>query len=323
MAPKMPRRFYKYRAFSHLTLESLVADQLWYADPVTFNDPLDTKPTLNADLDVRQLESALSRLLENRVRAEMKAAARTIKYNGPKTLDHIALQSRRRAEQVIADVAYNATNPDYEFEDPHAFLLGQYLGEELLRQYDKGVMSLARRATCPLMWSHYADQHNGICIGYSVPARASNDIHSVEYGGTRFVDASDVAKMLDGDDAARDRVDRAVLLRKAGDWRYEREWRLIGPKGLQDSPLELEEVIFGMRCKPPVAYAVAKALENRGRPVKFFQMQPQWGTFKLDKHPLDLDELGASLPRRMVSVYEAFDDLDLEDVVPPSVSPAI
>lgn len=318
-APKMPRRLYKYRGFSNLTLESLVADQVWYANPSTFNDPLDTQPTLNADLDVQQLEKALSRLVENRVRAEMSAAVRTIRYTGPKTLDHIALQSRRRAEQVIADIAYNATNPDYEFDDPHASLLGQCLGDELLRQYDKGIISLASRSTCPLMWSHYADQHNGVCIGYSVPDRAIKDIHRVEYGGSRLVEASDVAKMLDGDEAARRRVDRAVLLRKAGDWRYEREWRMIGPRGLQDSPLELEEVIFGMRCNLAVAYAVVKALEDRARPVKFFQVFPERGTFKLIKSPLDFDELGASLPRRMLSAYEAFDglyDLDLPPTPP-------
>ncbi|MCF1467587.1 DUF2971 domain-containing protein [Agrobacterium vitis] len=306
---KLPRRIYKYRGFSNLTLESLVADQLWYADPSTFNDPLDTRPSLNADLDVQALESVLGRLVENRVRAEMSAAAKTISYQGPKTMDHIERHSRRRAEQLIADIAYNATNPDYDFGDPHVFLLGQYIEEELLRQYDKGIISFAVRATCPLMWSHYGEQHNGICIGYSVPAKVASDINRVEYGGSRLVDASDVAKMLGGDETARKKVDSAVLLRKAGDWRYEREWRLTGPRGLQDSPLELEEVIFGMRCKSPVMYAVAKALENRGRAVKFYEMREVASTFKLKKVPLDLDELAASLPRWSRALHDAFDQL--------------
>lgn len=310
LGKKIPRRLYKYRAFSNLTLESLVGDQLWYADPSTFNDPLDTRPSLNTDLDVHQLENVLRRLVENRIRAEMSAAAKTIRYQGPKTLGHIERHSHHRAEQLIADIAYNATNPEYDFGDPHAFLLGQYIEEELLRQYEKGIISLAVRATCPLMWSHYGEQHNGICIGYSVPADAASEIHLVEYGGSRFVDASDIAKMLDGDEIARKRVDSAVLLRKAADWRYEREWRLVGPRGLQDSPLELEEVIFGMRCKSPVMYAIAKALENRDRLVKFFEMREVRGTFKLKKMPLDLNELSASMPRRARSIYEAFEKLD-------------
>lgn len=44
----------------------LVADNLFYADPSTFNDPLDTRPSLNTDLDVTQLETVLSRLMEQR-----------------------------------------------------------------------------------------------------------------------------------------------------------------------------------------------------------------------------------------------------------------
>jgi hypothetical protein len=43
--------------------------------------------------------------------------------------------------------------------------------------------------------------------------------------------------------------------RKAASWRYEREWRVIGQRGLHTSPLELEELIFGMRCEETVRYA--------------------------------------------------------------------
>ena len=86
--------------------------------------------------------------------------------------------------------------------------------EELLRRYDKGVFSLAQRVTCPFMWSHYGGQHRGLCFGYSIPAEASADSQKIRYGGSRLVQASDVAAMLDGDDDARNRVDEAVLLKK-------------------------------------------------------------------------------------------------------------
>lgn len=94
------------------------------------------------------------------------------------------------------------------------------------------------------------------------------------------------------------RVDEAVLLRKAASWRYEREWRLIGKRGSHDSPLELEEIIFGMRCKPTVKYTIVQALAKRVRPVRFSQMREVSGTFRLRKNALDADELSASLPRR-------------------------
>jgi hypothetical protein len=308
-----PRRLFKYRAFNNLTLDMIIADNLFCADPSTFNDPLDTRPSLNTDLPASDLERALRQLVERRVSAEMKAAAKAIKYKGPKTLDHIGRLSRQQADQVISDIRYNATDPSYEVEDPQQFLLGHYLEKELLLRYDKGIVSLAERATCPLMWSHYGDQHHGVCIGYSVPSDARDDLHKVKYGGKRLVDASKVMAMLNGDKDARRHVDEAVLLRKAASWRYEREWRLIGQRGLRDSPLELEEVIFGMRCKEAVKYAVITALDGRRRPVRFYEMRDIRGTFNLKKCPLDEGEMRAFFPRRSRDIHEEFESVAAED----------
>lgn len=306
---KIPRRLYKYRAFSNRTLDALIADQIFFADPGTFNDPLDTKPTLDTDIDADALATILARLVEQRVRAEMNAAAKTIRYSGPKTMSHIAAHSRRRAEQVVAEIRYHATNPEYDIEDPARFLFGQYVEDELLRRYGKGIVSLAERANCPLMWSHYGDQHKGVCIGYSIPARAGGDLHKISYGGSRLIAASAVAAMLDGDEEARRKVDDAVLTKKAIDWRYEREWRLIGPRGPQDSPLEMEEVVFGMRCSHTVKFAIVKALAGRSRPVRFYEIRERRGRFLLGRHVLDTDELAVSLPRRRLDVYDDFEDL--------------
>lgn len=301
---KIPERLYKYRAFSNRTLDALIADQIFFADPGTFNDPLDTRPTLDTDIDADALAAILARLVEQRVSAEMNAAAKTIRYSGPKTISHIAAHSRRRAEQVVAEIRYHATNPEYDIEDPARFLFGQYVEDELLRRYGKGIVSLAERANCPLMWSHYGDQHKGVCIGYSIPAQAAGDLHKISYGGSRLIAASAVAAMLDGDDVARRRVDDAVLTKKAIDWRYEREWRLIGPRGPQDSPLELQEVVFGMRCSPAVKFAIVRALEGRRRPVKFYEIRERRGRFLLGRYILDTDELSVSLPRRALDVQD-------------------
>jgi hypothetical protein len=302
----IPKRLFKYRAFTNLTLDMIIADTLYYADPSTFNDPLDTRPSLNADIPVADLERALRQLVEQRVSAEMKSAAATIKYKGPKTQDHIGRLSRLQASRVIDEISYNATDPSYEMTDPHQFLLGLCLEKELLLQYEKGVVSLAERANCPLMWSHYGDQHHGVCIGYSAPSDVSNDLHKVRYGGKRLVDASKVVAMLDGDGTARRHVDQAVLLRKAKSWQYEQEWRLIGQRGLRDSQLELEELIFGMRCKDSVKYAVTSALNGRRRRVRFYEMREIPGTFNLRKCPLDDGEMRAHFPRRSRDIHDAF-----------------
>jgi hypothetical protein len=304
---KIPARLYKYRAFSNLTLELLVDDNLFFADPSTFNDPLDTRPTLETDLGAQELESILSQIVERRVRSEMTAAANTIRYQGPKTVEHIDRHSRRRAGQLVAEIKYSATDSAYEMADPLQFLLGQYVEEELLRQYDKGIFSLAERVNCPLMWSHYGDQHKGVCVGYSVPPEAKDGLHKIKYGGSRLVAASAVSAMLNGDEVARRRLDEAVLLTKAKDWRYEREWRLIGLRGSQNSPLELEEVVFGIRCERSVKYTIVKALEDRRRQVKFYEMRESRGAFGIKKCVLDIAELAVSRPMRSLDVFDWFE----------------
>ncbi len=165
------------------------------------------------------------------------------------------------------------------------------------------------------MWSHYGDQHRGICVGYSVPVGAIENVRKVTYGGGRLVDASLVAAMLHGDFDAQRRVDDLVLLRKAEDWCYECEWRLIGKRGSQDSPMEMEDVTFGIRCDLAVKFAVVKALAGRQRPISFFEMHEDDGTFNLCRRELDIDELSVSLPRRSRQYLEMFDQLP--DIAPP------
>jgi hypothetical protein len=309
-----PKHVYKYRAFSHHTLDMLVEDRLYFADPITFNDPLDTKPRLDPDIDNQALERVLELLVVQRVEAELKAAAKTIRYKVPKTLDHIARQSQSAFKRRLEDLRYHATNPDITAADPLQLLLAGEVEAELLRRYNKGIVALGARADCPLMWSHYGDQHNGICIGYSIPDDAT--VHRVRYDAEPLVKASLVEAMLDGEADAQGQVDEAVLLRKAPDWKYENEWRLIGDRGAQDNPLELSEVVFGLRCPTAVQFTVFRALEKRQQGLDFSTIYRRSGTFDLVKSPLDTDELCVSLPRRSRDVLDWFSDLDVEEREP-------
>lgn len=304
---KAPLVLYKYRDFSARTVAMLCSDEIFYADPSTFNDPLDSRPCIAADCDIPTLEKTVYELIRRRIEAEMLAGAQRVKYKGPKTLAHIEKHSRRAAQQRFETISYYATDPEYTGERTYIYsrFLTEEIEQELLLQYDKGILSLATRNNCPLMWSHYGDQHRGLCIGYSVRYPAQSQLYKVQYGGRRDVQASTVAAMLRGDATARTIVDSTVLLRKAQDWRYEKEWRMFGPKGKHDSPLELVEIIFGVRCENTVKHTIARALDLRARPVKLYEMHEIPGTFCLKRRILNVDALGASYPRRALSAAEA------------------
>lgn len=312
----IPARLYKYRPFNNQTLDMLVDEKLFFADPSTFNDPLDTKPYLDTDVGNAELEDMLRRLIEQREREEMTAAAKKLRHSAP----HIDDLSRKLAQNRIDDLRERASwpsgddEPELPFDESLKFYLGHEIQEELLRRYGIGIVSLAERETCPLMWSHYADQHNGICIGYSIPERATPNIREVNYGGSRLVQASAVAAMVRGDEDARRTVDDACLTRKAPNWEYEREWRLIGPRGLRDAPLDLEVVIFGLRCSDAVRYSLVRALENRPSGVEFCEIRNHPDDFVLRRVELETGELCAHFPMDRKARDGAFDAIDLSDI---------
>ncbi len=306
----LPTRLYKYRDLTARTLDMVVGDRLYFADPSTFNDPLDTQPSLYNDVDVGELGRILWMLTEQRIAKEMCAAADSMRLNGPKTTDLIENCSRDQADERMDEIEYSEMDEGFDIEARLTYRIEL----ELLQRYEKGIVSFAERDDCPLMWSHYGDQHRGICLGYSVPERVTGDVHKVAYDGSRLVKASEVSAMLDGDDEARVTVDEAVMLRKAESWSYEEEWRLIGRRGAEGSPLELEEVIFGMRCKESAKYTIMKALECRGRSVKFYEMREERGTFNLQKDELGYEgELFVHFPRRHLDLLEAFEGLTTGD----------
>ena len=307
----MHHRLYKYRPFNGEVLDTLLFDRLFFSDPSNFNDPLDTKPSLNCDISTEDLEHVLSDLIRQRTRAEMVAAAKTLNFSDPKKLDHIERHSSTLSHGALADIRENANNPAYEFPDPKRFLLAHSIEAELLRRFDKGIVSFATSDVYPLMWSHYGDQHNGICVGYSIRNEAVQSLYEVKYGDTRTVNARDIQAMLAGDDEARCRVDEAVFVRKAAAWEYEREWRLIGNRGLQDLPLELEEVVFGLRCPDAVKFTLAKVLSKRSRSIKFFDVFHQSGTFELGKRESETDGLASFLPKRVHDATEGFSEFVL------------
>ncbi|HDX8369992.1 TPA: DUF2971 domain-containing protein [Aeromonas dhakensis] len=106
----------------------------------------------------------------------------------------------------------------------------------------KGIVSLSETHRNLLMWAHYADQHKGLCIGYShdflsslpLPKQYNKVVDKFEpikinYDRVRFdindLDFGDVGKEMD--------YINFILLKslttKSDDWMYEKEHRCITP----------------------------------------------------------------------------------------------
>ena len=306
--------YYRYRAFS-TTLDSLCQDTLHFAHPGTFNDPLDCDPTIECDSDLDQLRALLDVLIRRRVSAEVLESLRRARLGGDRAAAHANKRAQTEATSELANIGDHATNPEYEVEKDEAesWLLVQEIQRELRQHYARGVCCFSRTYRSPVLWSHYGDNHEGLCIGYGTDRVPKPTLKKVIYGGNRGIKTSTLARTFvhDDDDAKAD-LDRDVLLRKARGWSYEREWRLIGDQGLQDSPLLLKEVIFGLRCGPSIKHAVVRALDGRDQPVQFYEMYEVRSRYVLRRKPLELDDF-TWLPKTAESGEEIFGPSDADE----------
>lgn len=306
MKQEIPDRLYKYRAFSDLTVQTLVSDELFFADPSTFNDPLDARPILRSDLKACELEKLLRELVAARVVAEMEVAARSLKIKIGTATEHIEKLSFHEAEKVIGVIRIKSGGRSKLSERDQIRLLKKDIQEELLKTYSDGVFCLAEKSDCPLMWSHYGDQHKGICIGYSVPEAAISKVSKVAYDKNRVVVVRDIVAMLARDGEAKQRVDHAVRFWKAPEWKYEKEWRVVGDRGLNTNILELDEIVFGLRCEDEVKFVLIEAMKKRSRKVEFYEIRENGRSSKLKKNKLNVDDFAPSFPVRSHDLSEWF-----------------
>jgi hypothetical protein len=85
----------------------------------------------------------------------------------------------------------------------------------------QGVICFSRTWHNPLLWSHYADKHRGICFGFDVP---NKHIAEVTYSPKRLLDD---AQHLFGRYPDSPQIYSRLLTTKFIDWKYEDEVRVV------------------------------------------------------------------------------------------------
>ena len=279
----IPERLYKYMPVNNRSLSAILSDTLFFANPTSFNDPLDCNPVLDIDLPIEESETILKRLICMGTGDRMTSAARTMRVQGPRVQSHIDRHGREEADRVIDEIGHASMFMDGNREANKRSMIKYRIKREILNRYNHGIVALSEKVSCPLMWSHYGDQHAGMCIGYSVPKRNTENLHKVNYCGPGLIRTSMVRDMLDEKEDAKGKIMETALLQKGQDWSYEREWRLIGNQGEWPSILEMEEIIFGVRCRLETKFIVMTALKGRERPVHFYTTHLcSDGTFRLE-----------------------------------------
>ena len=130
-----------------------------------------------------------------------------------------------------------------------------------------GILSLSERRDDILMWSHYANGHRGLCLGF---AASDNDPFFARALPVVYSAAQPVFDPRDDDFRASEKV----VLTKSEHWSYEREWRITETrgKGPYVFPAEaLTTVIFGCRATEADKKKVRNWIKDRGLNPSLFQ----------------------------------------------------
>ncbi|MBK9043202.1 MAG: DUF2971 domain-containing protein [Saprospiraceae bacterium] len=115
------------------------------------------------------------------------------------------------------------------------------MNEELTKIFLWGVCSFTTNNNNILMWSHYANNHKGICLEFITlnERLLSEMLHPIIYTNKKPIinDFKDI--MHKG------------LFRKSKNWQYESEWRLLGPadEKMNYNPKALSSIYLGAKIE--------------------------------------------------------------------------
>ncbi|MFC5455407.1 DUF2971 domain-containing protein [Prosthecobacter fluviatilis] len=273
---KLPAKLYKYCSFNAKTLHILSREEVYFANPVSFNDPLDCKPTIKVDVDRSSLERLFVKMLAD---------------ESGKTEALRRLQECRYLSSEFGDYRTNIEAGEFYDRTLASAILDGFT--RLMSKF--GVLALAKRWNCPLMWSHYANQHEGICIEYSTRNPTPVEINAVSYNKPRAIKVSDLIDWkFNASVIAENAIRDTFFFSKANPWKYEQEWRAINKKaGLDFSPFTISGVYFGLRCSSAVQTALVKLFDNDHRQIKFYGVYESDDDFSLKRYEVNTDEIRA------------------------------
>jgi hypothetical protein len=257
---EIPIELFKYRDFEKNTILSFLNKGLWIPKPKQLNDPFDAQFKISdEDVSMELFKSSFSdyqKWYKDNHNKQIKSQDFELLFDHDKPNSHLK-------EKV---------NLFREFWDAQSESMG--------------ILSLSEDPESTTMWSHYGDNHTGICIGYDpkklfpkCPNGSLDWLRKVSYIKENYIIRNAYllyakAGMCHSPVATMELFFN-MLTTKSKDWGYEKEWRFLAPeKGNSLFKLEIEaisSITFGLRTPVETKSAISHILRYHEKTTKFFQ----------------------------------------------------
>jgi len=159
-----------------------------------------------------------------------------------------------------------------------------------------GICSFSLVLEEPLLWSHYANEHKGLCLTYEIPFQyffkpstiIEGAILPVDYGENPltewFIENAPEKAKIDTKNFSIELV-RKVLSIKGKGWEYEKEARIINDKegAFPISKDFLKQVCFGMNASESDISLIKQIIDNAAYSVEYYQIERTEKDFGIKK----------------------------------------
>lgn len=312
----MPRSLYKFMPPTIYSLASVIQGTVYMSTPLTFNDPFDSYLCVNEEefikmYTLRELDSMGYVIDEEECMDKKEFVEKLTK----KEYWNI-FYSRCDGDKYYKTKSFFLTAHEIKLSKSEAFnkLWNDlhFKARKVCEAKIKYLRDITYRISCfsnfedeeelmenTTMWSHYADNHRGFCVKYSMSFAETHlkeillcGLFPVKYTSRsekittkQLLSLKEVNGNLYPDDAIKKKVLKS-LLAKSRFWSYEKEWRLILSKN--DSCLlyennipfpKIESVYLGCRIDNSIAHLIIESSERLG--FKVFQTKQSDSKFIL------------------------------------------
>jgi hypothetical protein len=246
---KPPPYLHYYRGFDKYAEDILANRRLFLKSAIDFNDPF--------DCSAFSFKRVLGIACRNSFRKELRKP-------------YISDSQKSRIQAILDDKLYN----DPSIWD--SIVIG--FQSQVVKL---GIFCFTERPDNFLMWSHYADKHNGLCFGFEAALLPIDlkRLMKIRYRKSRpklwFHDQKDY---------------HFVINVKSSIWKYEKEWRAVVPNAANSFvPFQenaLHAVLCGVGMKDDKVQIISKYLSSYRNSPKLYKANRHSTKYGIQFHPI-------------------------------------
>lgn len=284
--------FFKYASFQ-TAMQVIESKSFRWSSPIKFNDPFDHQAGFVLDFNPDEFAKLFTASIERIIFSDVVPTVAPVSLFAALTLQLRSIRNKLPHEKILREL--------HEASSDSAAILHESIGQlnADLQEHlcHSRVFCISEQHDNVVMWSHYADRHQGVVFKLRCIDEIDNTLlaaRKVSYTDAflAFPSADQYVKHLTGEQP----IDFVPLIwnivyTKHIDWSYEREWRvhiplLHEPPGdgyaiYPEDPMVFEAVYLGCRMEDKEVATIVEVIRRHLPATKIFRGKKSSTAFAL------------------------------------------